>query len=157
MSMDKSMVLLKTVKGLDEIQNKVYGLAPKRRRVLIMVDGRATVAEMLDRLAGLGADLEAQLESLLAEGFLAPAGGAVPATGGALYGRASHGWMASFQRPKASTEIEGLFLAGGSAHPGPGVPMAALSGLLAAESLLAQRASTPRFRRVATAGGTSMA
>lgn len=83
MSMDKSMVLLKTVKGLDEIQNKVYGLAPKRRRVLIMVDGRATVAEMLDRLAGLGADLEVQLESLLAEGFLAPAGGAVPATGGA--------------------------------------------------------------------------
>lgn len=76
MSMDKSMVLLKTVKGLDEIQNKVHGLAPKRRRVLIMVDGRMTVAEMLERLATLGSDLEAQLESLLSEGFLAPAGAA---------------------------------------------------------------------------------
>lgn len=82
MSMDKSMVLLKTVKGLDEIQNKVYGLAPKRRRVLIMVDGRMTVAEMLERLAALGSDLEAQLESLLGEGFLAPAG-AAPAPGAA--------------------------------------------------------------------------
>lgn len=83
MSMDKAMVLLKTVKGLDEIQNKVYGLTPKRRRVLIMVDGRMTVAEMLDRLAALGADLEAQLENLLAEGFLAPANAAIapaPAT-----------------------------------------------------------------------------
>ena len=31
------------------------------------------------------------------------------------------------------TTLPGLFLAGGSVHPGPGVPMAALSGQLAAE------------------------
>jgi 1-hydroxycarotenoid 3,4-desaturase len=80
-----------------------------------------------------------------------------PATGGALYGRASHGWMASFQRPGARTAIPGLYLAGGSAHPGPGVPMAALSGLLAAESLMASRASTRLFRRAATVGGISTA
>ncbi len=55
-----------------------------------------------------------------------------PATGGALYGRASHGWRASFARPGARTRIPGLFLAGGSVHPGPGIPMAALSGTLAA-------------------------
>lgn len=84
MSMDKSMVLLKTVKGLDEIQNKVYGLTPKRRRVLIMVDGRMTVAEMLDRLSALGADLETHLESLLDEGFLAPAGTLAPAVATAV-------------------------------------------------------------------------
>lgn len=59
-----------------------------------------------------------------------------PATGGALYGRASHGWRASFKRPGAKTSIPGLYLAGGSAHPGPGVPMAALSGRLAAERLM---------------------
>lgn len=80
-----------------------------------------------------------------------------PATGGALYGRASHGWMASFQRPGAKTRIQGLYLAGGSVHPGPGVPMAALSGQLAAGSLMASRASTRRFRPAATVGGISTA
>ena len=60
-----------------------------------------------------------------------------PATGGALYGPASHGWQASFQRPGVKTKLAGLYLAGGSVHPGPGVPMATLSGRLAAASLLA--------------------
>lgn len=83
--------------------------------------------------------------------------GLFPATGGALYGRASHGWMASFQRPAARTNVPGLFLAGGSVHPGPGVPMAMLSGRLAAQSLLASRASTRPFRKAATVGGISTA
>jgi 1-hydroxycarotenoid 3,4-desaturase len=63
-----------------------------------------------------------------------------PATNGALYGRASHGWLSTFQRPKARSGIPGLYLAGGSTHPGPGVPMAALAGLRAAEALMEDRA-----------------
>jgi 1-hydroxycarotenoid 3,4-desaturase len=58
-----------------------------------------------------------------------------PHTGGALYGRASHGWMASFQRPTARTRIRGLYLAGGGAHPGAGLPMAALSARHAADAI----------------------
>jgi 1-hydroxycarotenoid 3,4-desaturase len=76
-----------------------------------------------------------------------------PGTGGALYGPASHGWMASFKRPGSRTALPGLYLAGGSVHPGPGVPMAALSGRLAAESLIADRATMARFRPAATFGG----
>ncbi len=59
-----------------------------------------------------------------------------PATGGALYGPAMHGWRAAFRRPGSRTRIAGLYLAGGSAHPGSGVPMAALSGRIAAGSVL---------------------
>ncbi len=78
-----------------------------------------------------------------------------PGTGGALYGQATHGPMASFARPGSHTKIPGLYLAGGSVHPGPGVPMAALSGRLAAARLLADFASTPSSRRAAMRGGTS--
>lgn len=65
-----------------------------------------------------------------------------PATGGALYGPSSHGWRASFRRPGSRTRIPGLYLAGGSVHPGPGIPMAALSGRHAARSLLEDLGST---------------
>lgn len=76
-------------------------------------------------------------------------------TGGALYGMASHGAMASFRRPSSRGPIKGLYLAGGSVHPGPGVPMAALSGKIAAERLMADLALTGRSRPVAITGGMS--
>jgi 1-hydroxycarotenoid 3,4-desaturase len=79
-----------------------------------------------------------------------------PGTGGALYGQATHGWLSIFSRPGSVSPLPGLYLAGGSAHPGPGVPMAAMSGRLAAEAILANRASTRRSHPVATSGGTSM-
>jgi 1-hydroxycarotenoid 3,4-desaturase len=78
-----------------------------------------------------------------------------PATGGALYGQATHGWMSSFRRPGSASAIPGLFLAGGGVHPGPGVPMAALSGQRAAAAVMAHLNSISRSRAVATAGGTS--
>lgn len=78
-----------------------------------------------------------------------------PATGGALYGQASHGWTAFFARPACRTKIPGLYLAGGSVHPGPGVPTAALSGRTAADCLTADLGSTFRSGRTATPGGTS--
>lgn len=58
-----------------------------------------------------------------------------PGTGGGLYGKANHGMMGSFSRPGARSRVPGLYLAGGSVHPGAGVPMATLSGRLAAEAV----------------------
>ncbi len=59
-----------------------------------------------------------------------------PATGGALYGRAGHGATGTFARPGATSRVKGLYLSGGSVHPGAGVPMATMSGRLAAARLL---------------------
>ncbi len=78
-----------------------------------------------------------------------------PATGGALYGRASHGWLAQFRRSGATSRLPGLLTVGGSVHPGPGVPMAAMSGRLAAEVLMARLDSTSACRTVAISGGMS--
>jgi 1-hydroxycarotenoid 3,4-desaturase len=78
-----------------------------------------------------------------------------PGTGGALYGPPSHGWRASFQRMGARHALPGLYLAGGSTHPGPGVPMAALSGRLAAHAVCADLVSTASPRPMATRGGMS--
>lgn len=54
---------------------------------------------------------------------------------GALYRRAYHGLKPAFFRPSiADRRIQGLYYAGGTTHPGGGTPMAALSGMLAAEA-----------------------
>ncbi len=79
-----------------------------------------------------------------------------PATGGALYGRASHGSASSFLRQGPRTRMPGLYCAGGATHPSAGVPMAALSGLLAAKKVAADLNSIWRSNRVAMPGGTSM-
>ncbi|SIT73190.1 1-hydroxycarotenoid 3,4-desaturase [Ectothiorhodosinus mongolicus] len=67
-----------------------------------------------------------------------------PASGGGLYGQATHGWQASFRRPGARSQMPGLYLAGGSVHPGAGVPMASLSGRLAAAAVLQDLTSARR-------------
>lgn len=79
---------------------------------------------------------------------------AFPGSDGSLYGRSPHGMMATFQRPTARTAVKGLYLAGGGAHPGAGVPMACLSGKHAAAAILSDLALTSTSRATATPGGT---
>lgn len=82
-----------------------------------------------------GLELEPDAPSTLTgpDGFSA----LFPGTGGALYGKANHGAFSAFHRSGARSHVANLYLAGGSTHPGAGVPMATLSGRLAAEALLA--------------------
>ena len=79
-----------------------------------------------------------------------------PGSQGAIYGRSPHGTLASFQRPTARTNLPGLYLAGGGAHPGAGVPMAALSGKHAAEAILTDLTSASTWPRTVMRGGMSM-
>ena len=55
---------------------------------------------------------------------------------GAIYGLASHGkFTGAFKPGNRSRFINGLYLAGGAAHPGPGMPMVMMSGWIAADAL----------------------
>lgn len=59
-----------------------------------------------------------------------------PGSRGALYGAASHGPWSAFARPRNRVPgVQGLYLASGSAHPGGGMPLCALSGLAAADAV----------------------
>jgi phytoene desaturase len=55
------------------------------------------------------------------------------APGGAIYGTSSNGASAAFLRPANRSPVPGLFLVGGSAHPGGGLPLVALSAQIVAE------------------------
>jgi phytoene desaturase len=67
---------------------------------------------------------------------------------GAIYGLASHGkFLGAFKPANRSPDIEGLYLEGGSAHPGPGMPMVMMSGWIAADCVdkdgVVARSSSP--------------
>ncbi len=149
----------------DQIEQFIPG-APERLQIIVNAPARGDThplspeeigscqAAMTHRLGqcGLKLNLSDRMELTTPTGF----NRLFPASGGALYGRATHGWAAAFRRPGARTAIPGLYLAGGGTHPGAGVPMAALSGWQAADSLIADLASTRTSNPAATDGGISM-
>jgi phytoene desaturase len=61
---------------------------------------------------------------------------------GAIYGLASHGrFLGAFKPANRSPDVRNLYLAGGAAHPGPGMPMVLMSGWIAADSLARERSA----------------
>lgn len=63
---------------------------------------------------------------------------------GAIYGLASHGkFLGAFKPGNRSPDLHGLYLAGGAAHPGPGMPMVLMSGWIAADTLDKDRVAEP--------------
>lgn len=55
--------------------------------------------------------------------------------GGAIYGTSSNGAMSAFLRPPNIGPLEGLYLVGGSAHPGGGLPLVMLSAAIVADAV----------------------
>lgn len=87
---------------------------------------------ILARLVEFGLDVR---DRILYEQFLTPLDLAerTGAWRGALYGQSSNARLAAFRRPhNRCPDVAGLYFAGGTTHPGGGVPMVALSGKVAA-------------------------
>jgi phytoene desaturase len=61
----------------------------------------------------------------------------VNAPGGSIYGTSSNGPRAAFLRAKNGSPIKNLYLVGGSAHPGGGLPLVGLSAEIVASAILA--------------------
>ena len=95
---------------------------------------RKTILEKLERTAGLrGLEKRIVFESVLTPQDIHDRYGVL---NGAIYGLASHGrMMGAFKPANRSRDVRGLYLAGGAAHPGPGMPMVLMSGWIAADSL----------------------
>ncbi len=101
---------------------------------------RQVIFDKLARTAGL-TDLQSRIRT---ERVLTPADihERYRVLDGAIYGLASHGrFLGAFKPGNRSREVEGLYLAGGAAHPGPGMPMVMMSGWIAADSLDQDRRS----------------
>ena len=95
---------------------------------------RKIIFDKLARTAGL-VDLENRIER---EAVLTPQDihERYSVLNGAIYGLASHGRVnGAFKPSNRSADIRGLYFAGGSAHPGPGMPMVMMSGWIAADTL----------------------
>ena len=58
--MEATALALKTEKGQEEIRSRAHGLSQKLRTLLIMVDGKSTVGDLLARFPGV-AEIEANL------------------------------------------------------------------------------------------------
>ena len=101
---------------------------------------RRVILDKLARCAGMP-DLESRI---VVERTLTPADihERYRVLNGAIYGLASHGkFLGAFKPGNRSRDLQGLYLAGGAAHPGPGMPMVLMSGWIAADSLDSDRRS----------------
>jgi phytoene desaturase len=91
---------------------------------------------ILNVLRRRGLDIES---SIVVEDIWTPEriASAYGAQRGAIYGFASNTRRAAFLRPaNRSDAVRNLYFAGGSAHPGGGIPLALLSGKIAADLIL---------------------
>jgi hypothetical protein len=81
--MSKNALYRKTPKGTEAIATRQYGLGPKLRSTLILIDGTRGFEE-LARLSGMLGNTEQLVEQLLADGFIEQAAVAQPSAQAAV-------------------------------------------------------------------------
>ncbi len=109
-------------------------LRPNHDWQAMLPEYRDVILDKLERTGGMHGirDRIVTEQSLTPEGILKR----YRVLQGAIYGLASHGtYTGAFKPANRSREIHGLYLAGGAAHPGPGMPMVMMSGWIAADAL----------------------
>jgi phytoene dehydrogenase-like protein len=109
-------------------------LRPHHDWTKMLPDYRRVIFDKLARTAGL-TDLESRIK---VERVLTPQDihDRYSVLDGAIYGLASHGRMfGAFKPGNRSRDLAGLYLAGGAAHPGPGMPMVLMSGWIAGDTV----------------------
>ncbi len=95
---------------------------------------REVILDKLENTAGL----KGIRDRIVSENSLTPEGihKRYRVLNGAIYGLASHGrFLGAFKPANRSRDLKGLYLAGGAAHPGPGMPMVMMSGWIAGDTL----------------------
>jgi phytoene desaturase len=100
----------------------------------LLPEYRRTILDKLKRTAGME-DIESRI---VVERHLTPHDihERYKVLDGAIYGLASHGsFTGAFKPGNRSKAVKGLYLCGGAAHPGPGMPMVMMSGWIAADAL----------------------
>jgi phytoene desaturase len=102
----------------------------------VEVDAESYGDVVLDRLAGHGVDLRPRIETRFT---MTPADieRRYRAPGGAIYGTSSNGMRAAFTRPANRGSKPGLYLVGGSSHPGGGLPLVAVSAKIVTDMVVA--------------------
>lgn len=109
-------------------------LRPNHDWQSMLPEYRDVIIEKLERTGGMP-DIR---ERIVTEDALTPQGihDRYRVLNGAIYGLASHGkYVGAFKPANRSKDLNGLYLAGGAAHPGPGMPMVLMSGWIAADAL----------------------
>lgn len=98
----------------------------------IEIDVGSYGAAILERLAAHGVSLDGRIEFV--ESFtptdIERRSGS---RGGAIYGTSSDGVRAAFRRPPNRGSVDGLYLVGGSSHPGGGLPLVTSSARIVAD------------------------
>ncbi|MEM8735243.1 MAG: phytoene desaturase family protein [Planctomycetota bacterium] len=109
-------------------------LRPNHDWSVMLPEYRDVIIDKLERTAGM----TGLRDRIVTEDALTPEGihKRYRVLNGAIYGLASHGrYLGAFKPANRSRDVNGLYLAGGAAHPGPGMPMVMMSGWIAADSL----------------------